>query len=163
VSLASFSQALAVTPVSVFIQSVSWIVPAVQTVHIVAISVVLASILIVDLRLLGALGRDTELTAVVQRFIVWLWWALLVLALSGSVLVIAEPDRSLTNPLFQTKLVLVALAALTTLAIERPIARNPGFWDASASRTAVARSLAVLSLAAWLAVIVAGRWIAYVL
>ncbi|CAN7142472.1 hypothetical protein LJR225_000013 [Phenylobacterium sp. LjRoot225] len=162
-SLATFSQALGATPVSVFLQSVSWIVPTVQTVHILAISVVLISILLVDLRLLGVVGRDTAVIAVVDRFVVWLWWALLALALSGTVLVVAEPDRALTNPVFQTKLILIAIAALATLAIERPIARDPGFWDASASRTALARSLAVGSLAAWLGVIVAGRWIAYVL
>lgn len=162
-SLAHFSQALGATPASVFLQSVSWIVPTVQTVHIVAISVVLTSILIVDLRLLGALGRDAAVTAVVRRFAAWLWWALLALALTGTVLVVAEPDRSLTNPVFQTKLALIALAALATFAIQRPLAREPGFWEASASRTALARSLAVASLGAWLAVIVAGRWIAYVL
>lgn len=162
-SLASFSQVLAATPLSVFIQSVSWIVPTVQTVHILAISVVLTSILIVDLRLLGALGRDTAVTAVVKRFVSWLWWALLALALSGTVLVVAEPDRSLTNPVFQAKLALIAAAALLTLAIQRPVARDPRFWEASASRTVLVRSLAVTSLAAWVAVIVAGRWIAYVL
>jgi hypothetical protein len=162
-SLASFSQALAATPLSVFIQSVDWIIPTVQTVHILAISVVLASILVVDLRLLGAIAREAALGAVVRRFVLWLWWALLALALSGTLLVIAEPDRSLSNPVFQAKLALIAVSALATLAIQRPLTRDPGFWEASPPRAAAGRGLALVSLAAWLGVIVAGRWIAYAL
>ncbi|HKR89926.1 MAG TPA: DUF6644 family protein [Phenylobacterium sp.] len=160
-SLAQFSQTLAETPASVFIQSVSWIIPSLQTVHILAISVVLGSILLVDLRLLGLVGRGVALDAVVRRFAAWLWWSLLVLAITGSVLVVGEPDRSLTNPVFQTKLVLVALAALATLAITRPVAGDPQFWTATPARLAAGRGLALVSLAIWLAVIIAGRWIAY--
>lgn len=160
-SLAQFSQRLAETPVSVFIQSVNWIIPTLQTVHILAISIVLGSILLVDLRLLGVVGRGAALEAVIRRFGAWLWWGLLVLATTGSILVVGEPDRSLTNPAFQTKLVLIAVAALATLAITRPVRRDPQFWTASPVRLAAGRGLAVASLAVWLAVIVAGRWIAY--
>lgn len=160
-SLAQFSQTLAETPASVFIQSVGWIIPTLQTVHILAISIVLGSILLVDLRLLGLVGRGVALDAVVGRFATWLWWSLLVLAVTGSILVVGEPDRSLTNPVFQTKLVLVALAALATLAITRPVVGDPQFWTATPARLAAGRGLALVSLAIWLAVIVAGRWIAY--
>ncbi len=160
-SLAQFSQALAETQASVFIQSVSWLIPTLQTVHILAISVVLGSILLVDLRLLGVIGRGATLEVVVGRFAVWLWWALLVLAVSGSVLVLGEPDRSITNPVFQTKLGLIALAVLATLAITRPVLRDPQFWTASPARLLAGRGLALLSLGVWLAVVVAGRWIAY--
>lgn len=160
-SLAQFSQNLAATPASVFIQSVTWIIPTLQTVHILAISVILGSILLVDLRLLGALGRGVALDAVVGRFAIWLWSALLVLALTGSVLVVGEPERAVTNPVFQIKLALIAVAAFATLAITRPVVRDPLFWTASPARLATGRALALLSLLVWLAVIVAGRWIAY--
>jgi hypothetical protein len=46
------------TPVSQIIQTKAWIVPAVQTVHILAIAVVATSALMVDLRVIGVFGRD---------------------------------------------------------------------------------------------------------
>jgi hypothetical protein len=49
------------TPVSHAIQVTSWVVPAVQTVHILAIAAVASSALMIDLRLLGLVAADQPL------------------------------------------------------------------------------------------------------
>ena len=92
---------LSATPVSLLIQKVFWIIPTVQTVHILAISVVVASMAMFDVRLLGLAGKRHSVVSLSRRFFPWLWGALVVLALSGSILIIGEPKRALGNPAFE--------------------------------------------------------------
>jgi uncharacterized membrane protein len=85
----------------------------------------------------------------------------MVLLCTGTVLSIGEPVRELMNWLFYTKMVLVlALAALAAVFQQR-IAANPEAFD-TVSGQAAAKLLGGLSLLLILAIIAAGRWIAYV-
>src|SRR3982074_3599265 len=102
--LEEFIDWLGATSASLVIQKVFWIIPTVQTVHILAISVVLASMAMFDLRLLGVAGKRNSIASLSGRFMPWLWGALLVLAASGCILIIGEPKRSLGNGGFQLKM-----------------------------------------------------------
>ena len=156
-----FAVWLSDTPVSTFIQNVLWIIPAVQTLHILAIAAVLSSVAIIDLRIFGLAGRGLSMTDTAARFVPWIWWSLVVLAITGITLITGEPVRSLTNPAFQLKMVLLAIGIAVTLLFQRTVSRNAGFWDSSASAAAVIRIAAVVTLLLWFAIAVAGRWIAY--
>lgn len=160
--LHAFSAWLAGTPLSLTLQSTEWIVPAVQTVHIIAVAAVISSILMIHLRLLGLRAREQSIGAVTARFLPFVWWPLPVLLLSGSILITAEPARSLQNPVFALKMSLLLLAVLMTLACQLPLRRNARYWELSARRRALARVIAVVSLPLWVGIIFAGRWIAYV-
>src|SRR4051812_21217766 len=102
--LHSLAQWLQNTPLSQVIQEVSWIIPTVQTIHILSIAVVIAAIFFIDLRLMGIAARSQPTSQIIERFLPGVWIALVVLLLSGSILIIAEPDRSLENPAFQLKM-----------------------------------------------------------
>ena len=82
----AFSDWLAATPLSMQIKTVEWIIPTVQTIHILSISIVMSSAAMVDLRVLGVLSRGQPLADVAHRFVPWIWWTLIVLLLSGSTL-----------------------------------------------------------------------------
>jgi hypothetical protein len=97
-SLDSFCSWLGATATSQTLQTVSWIVPAVQTVHILAVAAVVSSALMVDLRLLGVNGMDQSLSGVARRFLPFVWWPLPILLVSGAILITAEPARSLETP-----------------------------------------------------------------
>jgi hypothetical protein len=161
-SLDGFCNWLGATSTSQTIQTVGWIIPAVQTVHILAVAAVVSSALMLDLRLLGLRGVDQPLAAVARRFLPFIWWSLPVLLVSGALLITAEPTRSLENPVFILKMGLLLAAASVTLACQLPLRRNPGFWDLSGARKRTARLIAVASIPLWVAIIFAGRWIAYV-
>ena len=64
------------TPLSQAIQNAPWVVPTVQTVHILAIAALMASMLMINLRLVNWVGRDQPLAQVSQRFCPVIWWAL---------------------------------------------------------------------------------------
>src|SRR5207302_6191772 len=75
------------TALSQTIQSVDWIVPAIQTIHILAITVVAASALMIDLRLIGVFSADRPLREVSARFLPLVWWPLLVLLATGAIMI----------------------------------------------------------------------------
>ena len=160
--VAKFCDWLALTPISMTIQSVEWIIPAVQSVHILAIAIVMSSVIMVDLRLMGLLGHSQSITGMARRFIPWVWWALVVLLLTGLVLITAEPRRDLLNPVFQTKMALVVVAIVVTAIFQETVRRNMEFWDLSPGKRAGAWATAVVSLLVWTAIVGCGRWIAYV-
>ncbi len=147
------------TSVSETIQSISWIVPTVQTIHIVAITVVSGSILMINLRLIGVFAADQPLKDVSSRFLPFVWWPLLVLLATGAIMIIGEPPRSLKNPAFQLKMTLLVAAIVTTAIYQRILRRNPAF--VTTGGRAGAAALASVSMLLWVGIIFAGRWIAY--
>lgn len=159
-SLHSFAQWLSDTPLSQTIQDVSWIIPTVQSIHILSIAVVISSVFMVDLRLLNVLGRGQPTAAYTSRFLSWVWPTLVVLLLSGSILIIGEPSRSLENRTFQIKMALLILAMITTAALQRPTGKDPAYWELGGHKT-MAKVLAVISICLWVLIVFAGRWIAY--
>jgi Family of unknown function (DUF6644) len=158
--LSEFCVWLDQTAVSQTIQSKSWIVPSVQTVHILSIAVVMTSALMIDLRLIGFFARDQSFERVSARFLPFIWWPLLVLLLTGTVMIVGEPARSLKNPVFQLKMVLLAAAMFITWLLWL-LGRNPAFGEAAAGRRVAAPVMALASLLLWTGIIFAGRWIAY--
>jgi hypothetical protein len=160
--LDSFCEWLAATQASQTLQSVGWIIPAVQTVHILCVAAVMSSVLVIDLRLLGVWGRDVTIAALVGRFTPFIWWPLPLLLVTGAMLIIAEPQRALENPVFVLKMALLAGASGITLACQLPLRRNPGFWNADTAHRRAAACVALCSLPLWVGIVFAGRWIAYV-
>jgi hypothetical protein len=158
----AFSDWLAATPLSTQIKTVEWIIPMVQTIHILSTSIVVSAAAMVQLRILGVLSRGQPLAAVAQRFLPWIWWTLVVLLLSGSTLIIGEPDRSLRNPAFILKMSLLAAVLVLTLIFQRGLLRDDLFWESSSGRRIGARLIAAASLIFWVGIVFAGRWIAYI-
>jgi hypothetical protein len=160
--VAKFCDWLSLTPISMLFQSVEWIIPMVQSVHILAIAIVMSSVIMVDLRLMGLMGHSQSISGLARRFIPWVWVSLVVLLLSGLILITAEPRRDLLNPIFQLKMALLVVAIIVTAVFQETVRRNMEFWDLSPSRRAGAWVTAVVSLLVWTAIVGCGRWIAYV-
>src|SRR6187455_2496897 len=108
-----FAQWLELTQISVTIKSVKWIVPAVQSVHIITIGIVFVSLLSIAMRVLGVTRMDQAFAAVMSRFTPWVWNGLVVLALTGATLVVGEPIRELTSLSFWLKMGLILVGALS--------------------------------------------------
>ena len=161
-SLVSFSNWLAATSLSRAIQTNDWVIPAVQTVHILAVAAVVTAALMINLRLLGIRRDDPSVVGVTKRFLPLIWWPLPVLLVSGSILIAAEPARSLENPVFLLKMGLLLAAVTVTLACQLPLRGNPAFWELSSGRKRAAQLIALVSIPLWIAIVCAGRWIAYV-
>lgn len=155
-----FLNAVGQTPLSQTLQTVAWLIPLIQSIHILALSLVLVSAAAVDLRILGVTARGQLLERVTHRFLPWVGWGVLVLAATGLLLMIAEPTRALLNPFFQIKMAALLLVGLITWAIAVLAAGRPLNWQAL-QRGGADKLIAVLSLALWVGIVALGRWIAY--
>lgn len=160
----SFCNWLGSTSLSAVVQQTAWIIPTVQTIHILSIAVLVSSAVLLCLKLIGVSGRDQSLGEMRRRTLPWMWRALGVLLLTGIILIVGEPQRSLMNAMFWTKMLLLGVAVSGTLVVQYALRNQPDVRQGSTQRNALRVWLRVwgsLSLLLWLAIIVAGRWIAY--
>ena len=160
-ALSEFTRWLAATPLSHVIQTTKWVIPTLQTVHILSVAVVFSSAVLVDLRLWRLLNRDLPLPEVGRRFLPTVWPVLLVLLITGSLLIIGEPRRSLLNSTFYLKMALLAVAIVLTAWLQWTLSSSPNFWDKNKVRRMAGQLAASLSIVVWCGILFAGRWIAY--
>jgi hypothetical protein len=135
--------------------------PAIITLHTLGMGFLAGGSAAIDLRILGfAPGISLKAMA---RFLPLLWLAFAVNASSGVLLLIAYPTKALTNPVFYIKVFLIAFAVWLVWRIGRTVLRTPDadHGAAPAPLPQHARLLAAASLAAWVALITAGRLLAY--
>jgi hypothetical protein len=83
---------------------------------------------------------------------------LIILFVTGVVLTIGEPNRELLSNAFRLKMILVAIVAVITFFVQRRIKGDATFWE---SRPGLAKLVGLISMTLWLAILTAGRMIAY--
>src|SRR5271170_851470 len=159
--LNEFSRWLATTALSHTIQTTGWIIPSLQTIHILSVATVFSAAILVDLRIWRLLERDEPLPDVARRFLPTIWPVLLILLVTGSLLIIGEPRRSLLNVTFYLKMALLALALTLTVALQWSLSSAPDFWEKDQRRRIAGRFAASVSMLVWCGILFAGRWIAY--
>jgi len=157
-----FCDWLSATRLSLTFQTAGWFVPSVQTVHIIAIAILLISVYVISLKLVGVVRGAQPLATTVARSTPWIWTMLAVLLATGILLTITEPARELLNWAFRLKMVMVLVLAGCIALIQSRLRSNPDYWTASAGRKLAGRSLGVLVLIIGACIVTAGRWIAYV-
>lgn len=153
--LQDFSAWLQATPFSVAIQSSSWLIPALQSLHILMVGVVFISILVVALRVLGRMRVEEPLPQVWARFAPFFWTGVIVMAVTGILLTISEPVREFLALSYRLKMLLLVVAIGSAMAFSRRV-RAAATTDAPGLRLA-----AVGTIVLWLAIIFLGRAIAY--
>lgn len=160
-NLNALSAWLAHSALSLRLQGAMWVIPMIQTVHILAVAVAIASAFLLDLRVLEAFALGESCERVAQRLLPWARGAIAVLAVSGALLIIAEPERCLMNPAFWSKMLMLSLALTATWILHSRIRRTCTFWEISSARRLTGKIIAGASVLLWSGVVLAGRWIAY--
>lgn len=159
--LLSFCQWLDSTRLNAAMRMSLWFFPTFDTIHTLGIVLVAGTIMLVDLRLLGLALRSHPVAAVVERVVPWTLWGFALMFVTGASLFSSEAVKLYHSPAFRIKLVLLALAGLNALIFHRTIYRDVANWDHGSVAPLRARLAGLLSLAFWIAIIVAGRAIAY--
>lgn len=127
--------------------------PALEVVHIVGIALLLGSLVVFELRVWGVV-RELPAPALARLALSLSLGGFALAAGSGLLMFASQPGELLTNRAFVWKMGLLMLAGT-----------NAAMFHARGGvrrADAVARVQTVLSLGVWLAVIICGRWIAYV-
>jgi hypothetical protein len=138
------------------------IIPVSQCIHIVSVAIVMISVGVLNLNLLGIAGTRQSFAQLAKHLIPWIWGALIVLFITGTVQTIAEPSRELLNITFRVKMAMLLMAVAITLIYQITLKKDPHFWELSPQRRQTSRLLATMSLVLWVGIAAAGRLIAYI-
>jgi len=157
-----FCDWLSRTDISVAFQSANWFVPLVQTVHIIAIAILLTTVYVIGFRLIGISRSVQPLARLAARSAPWIWTALSVLLVSGILLTVTEPARELLNWVFRIKMLLVLILAGALWIVQTRTRRDLTYWSESPARRRAARAVGVGFIIIGAGIVTAGRWIAYV-
>lgn len=157
--MSEFAEWLQATSLSTKIQAVDWIIPLLQSIHIVTIGVVFVSSLMIALRVLGRMRADEPFAVVWGRFAPWMWSGLVVMAVTGLLLVVGEPVREFTALSFWIKMTLLAIGIIGTAWFGHTF--RPAAATVRPEFSLGAKTAAVGIVVLWLAIIFLGRAIAY--
>ena len=157
-----FAEWLSTTGLSVFIQRhEAWMIPSIQSVHIVGIGLVVGCIFMVTLRIFGWASMDQSLSQTHGRFDPWLTGALWLVLCTGVLMVIGEPVRELVTFSFWMKMTLVALVVTIATVFRRAVRKLGPVWEDAFANRGSARVMAVFTCALLICIIILGRLIAY--
>ena len=159
--LAQLLHALNETAFSTYLRESDWTFSIIETVHVLSIAVMAGTIALVDLRLLGVLFRRQRVSRVTFQVTPVTWVGFALMAVSGILLFIAQPEKNAANPAFQIKLVLLLAAAANLVVFHRLVFRNVSVWDERPTPPLAAQLSGGVSLLLWSTIIVLGRIIAY--
>ena len=159
--LLSICQWVDSTRLNAIIRQSNWLFSTLDTIHTLGIVLVAGTILLVDLRLLGLSLRSIPVAELVARIVPSTLWGFGLMVLSGGLLFSSEAVKMYHSPAFRIKMILLALAGLNALIFHRTIYRDVARWDPASVVPARARLAGLLSLVFWMAIIAAGRAIAY--
>jgi hypothetical protein len=160
-SLETLWQAIHDSAVATVVREEMWVYPILETVHIVGIAFVFGSILAYDLRVLGA-NKVLPLGPLGRHLLPWVWTGFAMNAVSGVLLFASDAMEFAANPALQAKLALIGLAGLNAFVFQRRYAAAAPQWNEATRPPMLARLSAIVSIVIWLAIIAAGRMMAYV-
>jgi hypothetical protein len=135
----------------------SWLFPAIEAVHIVALTLLFGAILMLNLRLLGIVLTNKPVTDLANQLAPWVLCGLVIILASGVLLFASEPMKLYLSVPFQVKLVLLFSAIVFHYTLVGWLTRNvPGRIHPAWSKLA-----AIVSILLWTGVGAAGRGIGF--
>lgn len=157
-SIESLAERLADTSLAYALTDSTWLFGTLEAVHVLALSLVVGSIAIIDLRLLGIAGKDHDPQELLHRLLPFTWAGFALALASGTVMIFANPISYLANFFFRGKLLLLALAGANMVLFHLFSSRRLASQGAWAPRVSGAASLAL-----WVSIVTFGRWIGFTL
>jgi hypothetical protein len=156
-------QWLYATAAGVAIRENESLFPWIESFHVLAITLVVGSIAIVDLRLIGVASLDRGVTRLTRDVLPCTWVAFAIAALTGSLLFISNAVNYAHNFYFQIKILFLILAGVNMLLFHFIVGRDMASWDAASATPLGARITGAASLMLWIGVVAFGRWIGFTL
>jgi hypothetical protein len=138
-----------------------YLFPLIESVHVIGLTMVFGTIVIIDLRLLGLASTRRRFSALAVDVLKWTWLAFGVTVTTGLLMFVTNAGAYFPNVYFRAKMALLALSGLNTLAFQLTARRSIGSWDRNNAAPAAGKAVAAVSLVLWISVIVLGRWVGF--
>lgn len=143
------------TGLGLMVRESVWLFPVIEAVHLLGLSLLGGAIFLVDLRLLGAGLTRTPAALLARQVRPWLTAAVVVMISTGVLLFLSEAVKCYYSQAFWVKITTFPVALVFTYALRQRVAED----DTTTRATAVLTGSA--SIALWLVVAAAGRWIGF--
>lgn len=160
--LSSFASWLEMQSFSISIAESAWLFPTIETVHVLALTLVFGAIAMMDLRLLGVTRRNTLVTQLSAEVLPLTWAGFALAAITGLLMFASSASRYASNAPFLFKMGLLVLAGLNMALFHGSAYRRVDQWDDSLPTPAAARAAGMISLVTWTVIVILGRWIGFV-
>jgi len=134
------------------INGTSWTAAALEIVHYFSMFVLVGSMVIVDLRVLGLVGRRQDATELADRLFPWIWISFALNFLSGFLMFAGLATSYYRNDIFYDKVAVVLLAIVANIIVQQKMSK----WNRLPAMPASAKLLAVVSIGLWIGAIIAG-------
>jgi len=157
-----FCQWLDQSSVGTAIRQSLWLFPAIESLHLLGMAALVGTISVVDLRLLGWVGRQQRVSQVAARLIPWAWVGFVMQIVTGALLFSSEAVKIYGNPAFRLKMLLLLLAGLQALIFQTVISGKLAAWDERPSLPVLAKVAGLSSILLWVGIVTAGRFIGFV-
>jgi hypothetical protein len=138
-----------------------WLFPLIESTHVIGLSLVFGTILVIDLRLLGIASTQRPFLRLASDILKWTWAAFALTALTGTLMFITNARVYYHNFYFRTKMLMLVLSGVNMLIFELTAGRTIHRWDKDPSAPRAGKAVAALSLAMWIGIIIMGRLIGF--
>jgi hypothetical protein len=135
-------------------------IPIVESLHVLAVGLVVGTIFFVDLRLMGFFKSTSVRRA--EKIVPYTWWAFALAVITGTIFFLQQPRMYIHNEAFQIKFTLLALAGINLAVFHFGIWRTVDAWDAGRPPPGTAKAAGVISALLWIGVLFYGRLVPFV-
>src|SRR5262249_10143936 len=125
--------------------------------HVVALMLFAGTILLVDLRMLGLMFRETPYSALNDKVLPLTIAGFALVAVTGLLLFFSNPVPYYHSVAFRIKFLFIIIAAANIFWFHTVIQKKQAEWDAMPSPPAPVKLAAAVSLTSWIVVIAFGR------
>jgi hypothetical protein len=160
-SLEAFFRWQEATAIATAIRETDLLFPLIESIHVLAITLVIGTIAIVDLRLLGVASLERRVTKVMGELLPFTWVAFIIATMTGGLLFSSNAAAYFRNFYLDSKLVLLVLAGVNMFVFHLFISRGIVDWDASPHTPWGAKLAGGASILIWIGVVACGRWIGF--
>jgi hypothetical protein len=138
-----------------------WLFPIIETVHVIAIALVVGSIVTLDLRLLGFAWRKRAVTEVAADVLPLTWICFVVAVIAGALMFVSAAQKYIHDLPFQLKMVLLILAGVNMAVFHSLTYAKVQVWNHQTRTPRGARIAAALSLLFWISIVGCGRLVGF--
>jgi hypothetical protein len=129
--------------------------PVIESLHICGFTLLVGTVTILDLRLLGISLTRQPVSQIAKQLAPWIGAGIITQLVTGPYLFSGDPGEYVQVAAFRNKMLFLALALLFHFTVIRRATRP----DLDRSPLGWRKPAAVVSLALWLSVLLAGLWI----
>lgn len=154
---------LAGTRISEFMRLNEYAFPLSEVLHICAMSILVGTIFVVDLRLANVGSRGFRVSRLMQMLVPMTVAGFVAALITGFLMFSAQPVKYLTDSPLPYKMALIVVAGINMFWFHSWTQKSIAAWDEGAPTPAAARFAAYSSMAIWTCVLILGRFVGFMM